>query len=301
MNIDTMWTTNRTKGRISPVRHIVIHTMEAPEQATTAENIAHGFATSSRQASAHYCIDNNSIVQCVALADTAWACPGFNASGIQLEHAGYAAQSAAQWADAYSVAMLHRSAQLAAQLAKDYGIPVRHLSVTQVRNQNVPGFMGHVDATKAKIGGNNHTDPGEHFPWSTYLALVEGYMKGTAPAPPATVTTSTWVAGPKTVTAWQKFEGTTRDGVISSQDAGNKACMPAANWSTVEWVAAGHAKGSQLIEHAQGRVGVAKDGIAGPVTWKALQSKWLGFTGKDVDGIAGPRTIERLANKVGAV
>lgn len=296
----TIWTPNFTKGRISPVRHIVIHTMEAPEDVDTAENIAHGFAVSSRQASAHYCVDADSVVQCVKLSDTAWATPGFNASGIQLEHAGYAAQSAAQWADDYSVAMLHRSAQLAAQLAKDYGIPVRHLSVSQVRNQTVPGFMGHVDATLAKIGGNTHTDPGSHFPWSTYLDLVAAYQQGNAPAVPSAP--AQWVAGPKTVTAWQASEGTTRDGKISGQPTTNRACMPADHWSTVQWCDPAHAgAGSELIRHAQKRVGARVDGYAGPETWKALQSRWLGFTGKDVDGIAGNDTIERLAKKVGAV
>lgn len=296
MTITKKWTSNFTKGRIRPVRHIVIHTMEAPELVDTAENVAAYFQRRSVQASAHYCIDANSIVQGVRLQDTAWACPGFNASGLQLEHAGYAAQNAGQWDDDYSARMLHRSAQLAADLADDYDIPIRHLSVTQVRNQNPAGFMGHWDATRARIGGNTHTDPGAHFPWADYLDLVNAYRSGTTPTAPAAPGAAHWVAGPRVVSHWQKLEGTTIDGRISSQDAGHRDCMPATNWTTVQWSPAGHAAGSQLITAAQRRLGVSDDGIAGPVTWHAIQG-WLGV---DRDGIAGDHTVEALAHKVGA-
>ncbi|HSV33746.1 MAG TPA: hypothetical protein VLH87_06445 [Pyrinomonadaceae bacterium] len=47
------------------VRLIVIHSMEAPEKGDTAEEIAKFFQNPPKPASAHLCIDNNSIVQCV--------------------------------------------------------------------------------------------------------------------------------------------------------------------------------------------------------------------------------------------
>lgn len=298
--VTTNLTNNYTKGRTGKVLHIVIHTMEAPEGPSTAENIANYFKTPGLQASAHYCIDNNSTIQCVRLADTAWACPGYNASGIQYEHAGYAAQTAKQWQDDYSQAMLHRSAKQAAIDAAHYGIPVRHLTIAQVRARNVSGFMGHRDATYAGVGGNTHTDPGVNFPWSQYLSLVKHYQDGTGPAPapaPKPTTSATWIAGPKVVTAWQRYEHTTADGIISRQPTSNRPCMPSAHWTTVQWVAPASAGiGSPLIRAAQKRLGVTQDGFAGPVTWKAIQ-RWLGVT---ADGIAGNKTIEALAHKVGA-
>jgi hypothetical protein len=45
------------------LRLVVIHSMEAAEKDVTAENVARFFAMKSTRASAHLCIDNNSIVQ----------------------------------------------------------------------------------------------------------------------------------------------------------------------------------------------------------------------------------------------
>ncbi|MFI6900521.1 hypothetical protein ACIBKY_04625 [Nonomuraea sp. NPDC050394] len=54
-----------TNGRLRPVRLIVMHSMEAPEKPTTAENVARWFATSSPKTSAHVNVDNNSAVRSV--------------------------------------------------------------------------------------------------------------------------------------------------------------------------------------------------------------------------------------------
>lgn len=297
----TAWSPNMYKGRVRPVRHIVIHTMEAKELPDTAENVAAYFQKPATRASAHYCLDNNSIVQGVKLSDTAWACPGFNASGVQFEHAGFAAQNAG-WDDDYSQQMLHRSAQLAANVADDYGIVVRRLTADQLRAGTVTGFLGHGDATAAGIAGNTHTDPGAHFPWTDYLDLTQAFRSGVTPKPPAPKPSPgevNWVAGPKVVSAWQRYERSGFvDGRISRQPSGNRSCMPSDHWTTVDWVDPAYAGvGSNLIMCAQRRLGIKVDGFAGPVTWKALQG-WLGVTR---DGIAGNHTIEALARKVHAV
>lgn len=294
----TAWSPNKYAGRVKPVRHIVIHTMEAKELPDTAENVAKWFQDPKARASAHYCLDNNSIVQGVKLSDTAWACPGFNASGVQFEHAGFAAQNAG-WDDKYSQDMLHRSAQLAADVADDLDIKVRRLTATQLRDGTISGFLGHGDATAAGIAGNTHTDPGPHFPWDDYLDLVTAFRSGVTPKPPKPAPTQAdWVAGPKVVSAWQRYERSGFiDGRISRQPSGNRACMPADHWTTVDWVAPAYAGvGSNLIICAQRRLGVKADGFAGPKTWKAIQ-RWLDVT---ADGIAGNHTIEALAHKVGA-
>lgn len=161
-----------TKGRIAPVRLIVIHDMEWAEQPETAEACAAMFAgANSPKASTHYSIDSNSEVQSVRDEDTAWCAPGANADGLHFEHAGFARQTAAEWADAYSVAMLRRSAKLTAAKAKKFGIPVRRLTVEQIR-AGYKGFAGHLDITNALNGGKGHWDPGYNFPWDWYLGLV---------------------------------------------------------------------------------------------------------------------------------
>src|SRR3954454_6387676 len=90
---------NRTVATDRPFDLVVIHSMEAPEKGETAEDVGHFFEKPSTRASAHYCVDNNSIVQCVQERDVAWAAPGANHDGVQIEHAGYARQTLREWED----------------------------------------------------------------------------------------------------------------------------------------------------------------------------------------------------------
>lgn len=161
-------------------RLIVIHTMENPEKPGTARAVARWFAgPAAPQASAHYCIDQAEVVQCVREKDVAWAAPGANRDGIHLEHAGRARQTLEEWSDEYSRAELSVSAVVAADVAARHAIPIRKLTVEQVKDGVSKGFCGHVDVTKA-FGKSTHTDPGENFPWGLYLSMVEENL---APAP----------------------------------------------------------------------------------------------------------------------
>jgi len=159
------------KGRIKPVELIVIHTMEAPEKGETAENIANYFKTIDRPASAHYCIDENSIVQCVYDSNTAYHCKNANANGIGLEHAGYAKQTVEDWADEKSVAILKISAQISAYLCNKFNIPVQMAEFAGKYDFTVikKGFCGHADVP---LHGS-HYDPGTNFPWGLYLEMVQ--------------------------------------------------------------------------------------------------------------------------------
>lgn len=155
-------------------RLIVLHSMEAPEKGDSAENVARYFALPSTKASAHFCIDNDSIVQCVPADRVAWHAPGANAYGIGLEHAGYARQSAAEWRDTYSVAMLDLSARLCAELVHHFGIPVEFINADRLR-AHAPGITTHHEVTRAWPDKGTHTDPGPHFPLAEYLANVRRY------------------------------------------------------------------------------------------------------------------------------
>lgn len=166
---------NYHKGRIRPIRGIIIHDMEAPESTGRARWCANYFAGSGApQASAHYCVDDKEIIQGVHLEDTAWAAPGFNADGINIENAGYASQKRADWIDAYSRQELALLAKLVAALCKKYTIPVRRLTVAQVKDGKSRGIAGHVDVTNAFPElGTGHTDPGPWFPWDVFLKMVQ--------------------------------------------------------------------------------------------------------------------------------
>lgn len=168
-------TTKRYQGRKGGrIDLIAIHTMEAPEGSQTAENIANYFKRVN--ASAHWCIDNDSRVRVVRDADTAWTLPGANSRSLNIELAGYAKQTPADWADAYSMAELEIAALSAAEWCRAYGIPVRKLTDAQIR-AGEKGFVGHVDISRV-YQESSHWDPGPHFPWAYFLGRVNAHLGG---------------------------------------------------------------------------------------------------------------------------
>lgn len=163
-------------GRLGQVTNITLHDMEWKETPTTAEACAAMFATEDREASCHFCVDNNSIVQCVALADTAFAAPGTNHNGIQIELAGFARQTEEEWADDYSTAMLEQAAQLVAYLCAEYGIPAVFLDASALLRGD-KGITTHGMVSKA-FKKSTHTDPGPNFPMSAFIARVNEILEG---------------------------------------------------------------------------------------------------------------------------
>ena len=165
----------RTKGA---VRLIVVHDMEAPEKGDTAENVARWFAgPTAPEASAHYCVDADSIVRCVRDEDIAWHAPGANSTGIGIELAGYARQGRGDWLDAYSKRMLDTQAiPLIAALCRKHGIPAVWLTPQQVAAGKA-GICGHIDVTKAFPGKGSHVDPGPGFPRDYLIAGVKAALK----------------------------------------------------------------------------------------------------------------------------
>lgn len=156
-----------------PKELIVLHCMEAPEASTTAEWCAGYFAGSrgpAPQASAHYCVDDDSIICCVPPERVAWHAPGANHNGIGIEHAGYARQSRAQWLDDFSLRMLSLSAQLTAWLCRRFTIPLQFVVADHVKLGG-RGITTHAEVSKA-FGKSTHWDPGPHFPVGEYLRMV---------------------------------------------------------------------------------------------------------------------------------
>lgn len=169
---------------------VVLHTMETVEGDSIAESIGAGWFTNpTAEASAHYCVDNNSIVQDVNEGDYAWAAgPIGNYHGIQIEMAGRASQTRAQWLDDYSRAMLERVAALTADICNRQGIPVRVLTDEQVAAGEA-GITTHAALARV-FRETNHTDPGPNFPWDFFMERVRAHANGTggsvsesAPAP----------------------------------------------------------------------------------------------------------------------
>jgi peptidoglycan hydrolase-like protein with peptidoglycan-binding domain len=245
---------NKYVGRIAPIRLGIVHTMEVNESdPNVAETVAQFFATPAARASAHVCFDTNSSVRCVADEDTAWAAPGANADGLQGELAGRAAQTDADWADADSQAILERAAQQYAEWCTLHNIPVVHLSVDEIL-AGQRGLAGHIDITNA-YHRSTHWDPGYYFPWDSFLARISQIM-GQAPAAPSTPTA---VPVSFVVSDLMLVLGST----------------------------------GSAVKRLQVFLGLADDGIFGPITLAAVKAYQAGV-GLTVDGEVGPFTWAKI-------
>lgn len=188
---------NRRPGDVTL---IVIHTAECGEHSSAAENVASwGAGAAAPQASWHYMIDSDSIVQSVQEKDIAWHAGPVNGFSIGVEHAGFAKQTAAEWADDFSIATLKRSAELVAGICVRHGIPIARVTADDLRVGIKLGICGHVDVTNGLTAGKGHTDPGKAFPWDWYLERVaEHFVRltdehGAPTEPGGAVELSDWV------------------------------------------------------------------------------------------------------------
>lgn len=150
---------------------IVIHTMETPETLMRAETSSTRFASlMAPLASYHYAVDADSIVQSVKEEHIAWHAPGVNGISIGIEHAGYARQTAEEWADPYSKSMLRLSARLVARICRRWKIPAVFVNASNLI-ANLRGITTHAAVSEA-YRKSTHWDPGPHFPAEQYCRLV---------------------------------------------------------------------------------------------------------------------------------
>lgn len=152
------------------IRLLVVHDMEWAASVRTAEDCAREFQTCETPKSAHICVDSDSIIQCVWDRHVAYAAPGANHDGIQMELAGFARQTRDQWQSGESAKVLENGARAGAQYALKFGLPIRRLSVPELLRGD-RGFVGHGDVSLA-YGRSTHTDPGPNFPWDEFLERV---------------------------------------------------------------------------------------------------------------------------------
>jgi peptidoglycan hydrolase-like protein with peptidoglycan-binding domain len=154
---------------------VVLHCMEGAESSTRAERCAEYMATLPADAgpkSAHYYVDSDSVIQGVRDHLVAYAAPGANHNGIQIEHAGYARQSRAEWLDDFGTRMLWLSAQLVARKARERSLPLRFVRAADLLKKGARGITTHHEVSIA-FGRSDHHDPGPGFPMSWYLEQVQ--------------------------------------------------------------------------------------------------------------------------------
>lgn len=157
------------------VRLVVIHTAECPQTDGAAVALAKwASGPTAPQASWHYAVapgtGPSALVQSVHEECVAWAAPGCNSGGLQIELCGHASEEPEQWLQGDGLSVLENAARLAARMCKRWGIPVRKLSVDELK-AGERGIIGHVDATAA-YHKSTHTDPGKNFPWAEFIRLA---------------------------------------------------------------------------------------------------------------------------------
>lgn len=132
-----------------PIDRVIIHVVQGsyPSALKVFKNPGHGAAT-------HYVVRKDGhVAQMIRELDVAFHAGNrsYNERSIGIEHEGFVDRPAD-----FTDAMYRASAQLTAGICVRYGIPADREHI-----------IGHVE-----VPGTDHTDPGPHWDWNRYLALV---------------------------------------------------------------------------------------------------------------------------------
>lgn len=184
-----------------PIVRIVVHCTAGAEPGVpgAARSTASYTKNTDRPSSWHYCADARESVQLVYDSVVAYHC-GYNGHSIGYELCcSLSGEGDGHWLEQVARkakvaahfrlkgdhrAMLKIAAADIARLCLAYGVPIRRLSVAQVR-AGEHGICGHVDIRDAFPGVTTHWDPGPFFPWWRFMRHIRREAKKlTAPAPP---------------------------------------------------------------------------------------------------------------------
>lgn len=163
------------RRKVGDVRLITLHSAECAEVRSASENLASWIAGENgpKGAGWNLAIDCDSITLSIPFEWIAQHAGFVNAYSIGIEQAGRAEQSAEQWADDYSRAVLERTSQALAYLSQAYGIPLRFVDAAELRREHAKGgawgVTTHAEVTRA-TGKPGHWDPGPHYPIAAVLA-----------------------------------------------------------------------------------------------------------------------------------
>ena len=135
------------------IKTIVMHTSEGPPNRPYGP--AHWFADPRSKASAHYNVYSSGLIyRSVPDKDIAWHAGNWSVNQTSIGIEIQAQADKANWNEE----QLKRAASLVAALAKKYGIPIDRKHI-----------VGHVEVS----GPGGHYDPGKHWPWDHFMALVK--------------------------------------------------------------------------------------------------------------------------------
>lgn len=198
----------------------VIHDIECPPGPSWAESLGGPDYMQNRAngVSVHYIVDSDSVVQTATESTWCWGAGKYaNRRSIQIEQAGYASFTIAQWTGASSAvgstyqrpdgsrhtftasdaadmaAQFDLLARLIADISKRRGWKAERATADELRRasngENVGKWCRHVDVSD-DLGGTVHRDTGKGLPFDDLLARARHYM-APKPAPilPAPLTT----------------------------------------------------------------------------------------------------------------
>jgi len=169
---------NFTKANRKKVDLVVLHSTENPIKAGVAKSVALWFSgESSPRASAHYIVGPDATFRCVREDDVAYAAPGANNNGVQIEQVGQAFKT--QWlkdgtgvTDGYQV--FKNSAKLVHDICLRWDIPMEKVDAIGLLAKK-RGITTHAAVSEA-FKKSDHVDPGckgdIRWPWAEYLDLV---------------------------------------------------------------------------------------------------------------------------------
>jgi N-acetyl-anhydromuramyl-L-alanine amidase AmpD len=148
--------------KLSSVDRIVVHVTEGSFWGSVQwlrNRRSHG--------SSHYVVSRRGeIVQLVSTSDVAWHAGNrrVNRHSIGIEHEGWTRRGG------FTKAQYRASARLVAYLARRAGVPLDRRHV--IGHDEVPSPNG-----RGRGGADHHTDPGRHWRWRRYMALVRHFAK----------------------------------------------------------------------------------------------------------------------------
>lgn len=164
------------KRRRTSIKWIVVHTTESVGGALA---VMRWFGNLSAprypapQASAHFAVDSDAVVQGVLESDVSWHANEANELGIGIEHCAFARWRVEEWSAPGAARMLDRSAKLVSELCDRWQIPKARITGEQFA-AGEPGILGHCDVNAGVGRTGGHVDPGISFPWPRYISSVNG-------------------------------------------------------------------------------------------------------------------------------
>lgn len=154
-------------GAMAKPTLIVIHSAETPLQAGYAKSIAENWFGKAATTSAHFMVDPVECIRMLSDNVVSYAVgPKANGFTLNIEQAGYAKFSRAEWTTADGLKQIGKVGALVRELSEAHGIPLRWASDDQIRAA-AGGVLGgvcfHNDIARV-LGGTTHTDPMPNYP-----------------------------------------------------------------------------------------------------------------------------------------